>query len=119
MAIKEPHMKKHTSMHRWRLGKGWGVIALAALLMMSYTPMACAGSTGEAIDDAIITTKVKSSFVADATVSALDINVDTSQGVVRLTGIVNSEQERQRAIQIAHDTEGVKQVDSRNLVVKR
>jgi len=112
-------MKEHTLMPQWRLGKGWGVMALVALLIMSWTPMVVAGTTGDVIDDAIITTKVKSSFVADAVVSALDIDVDTSQGVVKLTGVVNNEQERQRAIQIAHDTEGVKQVDSRNLVVKR
>lgn len=106
-------------MQLWRFGKRWGIIALVVLLMMSWTPIVYAGTTGEAIDDALITTKIKSSFVADATVSAFDINVDTSQGVVKLTGVVNSDQERQRAIQIAHDTEGVKQVDSRNLVVKR
>jgi osmotically-inducible protein OsmY len=106
-------------MHLRRLGKRWGVTALAVLLMMSWASLVCAGTTGEAIDDAIITTKVKSSFVADATVSAFDIDVDTSQGVVKLTGVVNSDQERQRAIQIAHDTEGVKQVDSRNLIVRR
>jgi osmotically-inducible protein OsmY len=112
-------MREHTSMHQWRLGKGGGVIVMAVLLMMSSAPVVFAGSTGEVIDDAIITTKVKSSLVADTTVSALDIDVDTSQGVVKLTGVVNNDQERQRAIQIAHDTEGVKQVDSRNLVVKR
>jgi osmotically-inducible protein OsmY len=112
-------MREHTSMQQWRLGKGWGILVVAVLLMIHGTAVVLAGTTGEAIDDAIITTKVKSSLVADATVSALDINVDTSQGVVKLTGVVNSDQERQRAIQIAHDTEGVKQVDSRNLVVRR
>jgi len=112
-------MREHTLRHQWRLGKGWGIIVMAVLLITNGTSMVFAGSTGEVIDDALITTKVKSSFVADATVSALDINVDTSQGVVKLTGVVNSDQERQRAIQIAHDTEGVKQVDSRNLVVRR
>jgi hyperosmotically inducible periplasmic protein len=71
------------------------------------------------VDDTIITTKVKASFVADATVSALAIDVDTAQGVVSLTGMVNSEAERQRAIQLAQGVEGVKRVEARNLVVKR
>jgi osmotically-inducible protein OsmY len=102
-----------------RLNKITGIIAMAVLLMLSCTSIGIAGSTGEYIDDSVITTKVKSSFVADSTVSALDISVDTSQGVVNLTGIVNNEQERLRAIQIAQETNGVKEVNARNLFVKR
>jgi osmotically-inducible protein OsmY len=104
---------------RLRSNKISGVMAIAVLLMLSCTSIGIAGSTGDFIDDSVITTKVKSSFVADSTVSALDISVDTSQGVVNLTGIVNNEQERQRAIQIAKETNGVKQVNARNLFVKQ
>jgi osmotically-inducible protein OsmY len=95
---------------------------MAILLMMSLIPIGCASTgqrTGEVIDDSVITTKVKSSFVADSTVSALDIAVDTSEGVVNLKGIVDTSQQRQRAIEIAQATAGVKAVDARNLVVKR
>ena len=51
----------------------------------------CAGtqtrdSTGEYIDDAAITTKVKSAMIADKEVSALHISVKTIKGVVHLTG---------------------------------
>jgi osmotically-inducible protein OsmY len=116
--IEERYMKKHTSVQWLRVNKILSVIAMAALLL-SHTSVGIAGSAGEFIDDSVITTKVKSSFVADSTVSALDISVETTQGVVNLTGIVNSEQERQRAIQIAQETNGVRQVDARNLVVKR
>jgi osmotically-inducible protein OsmY len=112
-------MRGHTSMQRLRLNKVLGVMAMAVLLMLSFTSMGMAGSTGDFVDDSVITTKVKSSFVADSTVSALDISVETTQGVVNLTGIVNNEQERQRAIQIAQETDGVKKVDARNLFVKR
>jgi|SRR5687767_10267874 osmotically-inducible protein OsmY len=112
-------MKEHTSMRRLKLNKVLGVMAMAVLLIMSSTSIGIAGSAGEFVDDSVITTKVKSSFVADSAVSALDISVETSQGVVNLTGIVNNEQERQRAIQIAQETNGVKQVNARNLFVKR
>lgn len=112
-------MKEHVHMRQWRPGKGWAVIAMALLLLVSATSVALAGSAGEVIDDSLITTKVKSSFVADSAVSALDISVETTQGVVSLTGLVNSEAERQRAVQIARETSGVKQVDARNLIVKR
>jgi hyperosmotically inducible protein len=106
-------------MQQLRLKKMLGVMAMAALLVLSHTAIGTAGSTGDYIDDSVITTKVKSSFVADSTVSALDISVDTSQGIVNLTGIVNTEQERQRAIQIAQETNGVKQVNAKNLFVKK
>jgi len=112
-------MKEHTHMRQWRSGQGWVVIAVAVLLLVSSTSILLAASTGEVIDDSLITTKVKSSFVADSTVSALDISVETNKGVVNLTGLVNSEAERQRAVQIARETSGVKQVDARNLIVKR
>jgi osmotically-inducible protein OsmY len=112
-------MRGHTLMQRLRWNKVLGVMAMAVLLMLSFTSIGMAGSTGDFVDDSVITTKVKSSFVADSTVSALDISVETTQGVVNLTGIVNNEQERQRAIQIAQETDGVKKVDARNLLVKR
>jgi len=112
-------MRGHTLMQRLRWNKILGVLAMAVLLMLSFTSIGMAGSTGDFVDDSVITTKVKSSFVADSTVSALDISVETTQGVVNLTGIVNNEQERQRAIQIAQETDGVKKVDARNLLVKR
>jgi osmotically-inducible protein OsmY len=118
---KERPMKKHTQMWRSRFSKNWIVMAMAALLLISGASMSWAGSgsTGEVIDDSVITTKVKSSYVADSTVSALDISVETNQGVVALTGLVNTEVERQRAVQIARETSGVKQVDARNLIVKK
>lgn len=101
-----------------RRGIGWAVVMMAVLMLMSSAPTAIGGSTGEVVDDPIITTKVKTSFVADPTVSALSIEVETSQGVANPPGIVNSEQERQRLIQLAQDVEGVKRVEARNLFVK-
>ena len=76
-------------------------------------------STGEVIDDTTITTKVKTNLFADPMVSALAISVETSRGVVSLTGIVNSTGERARAIQIAQETGGVRRVDARNLFIRQ
>ena len=77
----------------------------------------CAGtttnqSTGEYIDDASITTKVKSMMIADSEVSALHIIVETSKGVVRLTGSANSRHEADKASLIARNVAGVKSVDN-------
>ena len=93
--------------------------ALCALLLVSTLPAWAQRSVGDVIDDSLITTKVKARFAADPQVSALAINVDTANGVVSLTGVVNSEQERQQAIQLAQDINGVKRVEAQNLYAKR
>ena len=74
---------------------------------------------GAAVSDTALTTKVKTSLLADSVVGGIAIDVDTTEGVVSLNGIATSEQERQRAIQVAQYVEGVKRVDARNLVVRR
>jgi len=98
--------------------------AQAAVLMALLVLVGCAAMTGRqnpgaAVSDSSITTKVKSSLLADSMIGGLAIDVDTTEGVVSLNGIVNSEQERVRAIQVAQGVSGVKRVDGRNLVVKR
>jgi hypothetical protein len=97
----------------------WEGILLAMLLVVTGAAMAGERSTGQAIDDTLITTKVKASFVADPQVSALAITVETTNGVVTLSGVVENEAERQRAIQLAQGMEGVTRVDANKLLVKR
>jgi hyperosmotically inducible protein len=101
------------------LCKAQAAVVLVVLILMGCTAMAGRQSVGEAVDDTGITAKVKSSLIADPVVSASAIDVDTLAGTVSLNGFVTSEQERQRAIQLARSTQGVRQVDARNLVVKR
>ena len=54
----------------------------------------------------------------DDTLDAIKIDVDTSDGVVTLTGTVGTEAQHQRAIQLAKETDGVRQVVDR-LTVRR
>jgi hyperosmotically inducible protein len=68
---------------------------------------------GDAITDAALTTAVKSKFLADSTVSGLNIDVDTSNGVVTLTGKVRNAKERAQALRLARETDGVKNVVDR------
>ena len=80
----------------------------------------CAGAgqkTGEAVDDATITAKVKTVFAKDPGVSALKVNVDTDKGYVTLKGEVKDSNEREKAAQLARNVEGVKGVNN-NLTVK-
>lgn len=67
-------------------------------------------STGEYIDDASITTKVKAAFVKDDTVKAREVSVETFKGVVQLSGFVNTAEEKARAGSIAAGVNGVQSV---------
>jgi osmotically-inducible protein OsmY len=106
-------------MRRLKSWQAWAGVIVAVVVVVGCAATPEKRSTGEVIDDTAITTKVKTNLLADPQASAFAINVETDRGVVRLTGIVNSEAERQRAIQIAQEVGGVKRVDGRNLFVKR
>jgi osmotically-inducible protein OsmY len=78
----------------------------------------CAGtqtrdSTGEYIDDAAVTTKVKSALIADKEVSGFPISVETTKGVVHLTGTADTRAEADKAATIARGVAGVKAVVSK------
>ncbi len=63
-----------------------------------------------AMSEGTLTAKIKSKMALDDYVKARTINVDTSDSVVTLTGIVASVQERDRAVRLARETEGVTNV---------
>jgi hyperosmotically inducible protein len=67
-------------------------------------------SVGTQLDDAVITAKVKAKLIEDPITKARKIDVDTVNGVVTLTGLVDSEEEVKRAIQIASSVTGVNKV---------
>lgn len=62
--------------------------------------------------DASITSAIKMKLASDDLTDALDINVDTSNGMVTLKGQVSSQAEADRAIELARTVEGVKDVSS-------
>ena len=62
---------------------------------------------------AALTAKIKSKMALDDTIEALRIDVDTSGGVVTLTGTVDSPAQRERALQLARETDGVTSVVDR------
>ena len=67
-------------------------------------------SVGEYTADAVITTKIKASLLAESEVSALDIKVETTDGVVHLTGVVDNDGQVRIAERIARETDNVKNV---------
>jgi len=84
---------------------------------MAATTENAANKTATAIDDTAITTKVKSAMIADPTLKALQINVDTKNGVVTLAGAVDSQAMKDKATEVTQAVSGVKSVDN-NLTVK-
>jgi len=90
-------------------------IVLSAALLSCVVVTGCAvtrgdETAGEYVDDATITTRVKTRFATDSDVSAMRIKVDTDKGVVRLSGFAKTHTEKQKAIELARSVPGVKDV---------
>jgi len=80
---------------------------------ISQKTAAAAKQAQEAISDGSLTTKIKAKMALDDTVKALNLDVDTANGVVTLSGKVRSKAERDRALALARETDGVRQVIDR------
>lgn len=91
----------------------WMTALFAAVMLTSV--VGCASThnkegTGEYVDDAWITTKVKAAFVKDKTLSAAEINVETFKGTVQLSGFVKDKEDIAKASSVAREIKGVKAV---------
>jgi osmotically-inducible protein OsmY len=98
------------------------VIRFLVVLMMIAAFVACAStpqqsSTGEVVDDSVITTKVKSQLAADELLKAFQVSVETRKGIVELSGFVDSQKAKDKAGEIARGVGGVKSVKNA-LIVK-
>jgi osmotically-inducible protein OsmY len=78
--------------------------------MLGCTSTTQQESTGQFIDSSAVTLKIKSSLMADESVKSLAISVKTYKGVVQLSGFVDNPEQKQRAIDIARNVQGVKSV---------
>lgn len=104
-------MSKFNLMARWLI-----------TLLLAFTLSACAStpkssSTGEYIDDSVITAKVKALLAQDEGLKTLEISVETYKGVVQLSGFVNSQETINDAEKIARSVEGVTSVKN-NIILK-
>ena len=88
------------------------VLMLALTLLAPLLVAACGKTVGETIDDATITTRVKTSLLNDPDVGGSRIDVDTFKGVVTLSGRVKSKDEETKAVAIARKIDGVTDVKS-------
>lgn len=69
-----------------------------------------ANRAGQMAEDAALTAKIKSKMALDDNIDAADIDVDTASRIVTLRGTVDSEHERERAMRLSRETEGVTSV---------
>jgi len=123
-------LKENTAMPTpIRFRKALPGIALAAFALgaaaagaQETSAQAQAQSTNQTVPDkaadAWITTKVKSEFATTKGIHATDINVDTTDGVVTLSGGVASSSEKAAAVKVARAVKGVKSADATGLTVK-
>jgi osmotically-inducible protein OsmY len=95
--------KKYNAFTTWLLA-----VALAAPLALG----ACGKTVGQTIDDATITTRVKTLLLNDPDVGGLRIDVDTFKGVVTLSGRVKTKEEETKAMELARKIGGVTDVKS-------
>jgi hypothetical protein len=98
------------------------VIHFLMLLMLIATFAACAAtrtheSTGEYVDDSVITAKVKSQLAEDDFLKSFQIGVESFKGTVQLSGFVNSQKAVDKAVEITKGVKGVKSVKN-DLIVK-
>jgi osmotically-inducible protein OsmY len=95
-------------------------VLLVLMLMATFVSGASTAkqeSTGEYVDDSVITTKVKSLLAEDDFLKSFKISVKTQKGTVRLSGSVNSQNAVDKAVEITRSVKGVKSVKNK-LIVK-
>jgi osmotically-inducible protein OsmY len=98
------------------------LVGYFVLVVLMVAFVACAStskqeSTGEYVDDSVITTKVKSLLAADDFLKSFEISVETFKGTVQLSGFVGSQKAVDKAGEITRSVKGVNSVKN-NLIVK-
>lgn len=95
--------------------KRFQYISVFITTLMLTSILGCAatskhGSTGEYIDDTVITTKVKAAIFNEHSLKSTEINVETFKGAVQLSGFVRSLADIGRAVEVAKGVSGVQSV---------
>jgi len=86
------------------------LLGLLLAILSACAPSGTHRGTGQVIDDAAITTRVKAAFAADPEVKATQVQVETYKGTVQLSGFVDSPDSAARAARLAREVPGVKEV---------
>ena len=82
----------------------------AVSLAATAEPPSAAQKTGDYIEDSALTTKVKAALLAEKNLKSLPISVESTEGVVTLSGKVVSTAQIDQAVDVAKHVKGVKDV---------
>ena len=93
-------------------------VALSLMLSVNGCTALTGQSAGQNVDDTTISASVKSKLVADRAANLTRVDVDTTNRVVALNGVVESAEQKRRAEELARQVDGVRRVDN-NLQVQR
>jgi len=85
-------------------------LSLTLLTVVGCAATAKQESTGEYVDDVMITSKVKVAILGEPTLKSMEINVETFKGVVQLSGFVSSQVAINKAVELARAVHGVSSV---------
>jgi osmotically-inducible protein OsmY len=105
-----------------KFSKAASLLGFTGLLALGVLLGGCAAtptrdSTGQYVDDTVITTKVKSALLGDEIVKSFAVSVETVKGVVQLSGFVNTSEQKSAAGKDTWTVVGVKNVKN-DLIVK-
>jgi osmotically-inducible protein OsmY len=97
------------------------VLSVALAFLMSIT--GCTSTTGQTagqyVDDSTITASVKAKLVGDKLANFTRVDVDTTNKVVSLNGVVETPDQKTRAEQLAMQVSGVSRVENRLQIQKK
>jgi osmotically-inducible protein OsmY len=104
------------------MAKLQGIVKFVVCIGLITTSLWCSTiqaqeTAGQYVDDSVITTKVKTAIVNDMSLKGFQINVKTYQGVVQLSGFVDSADKAREAGKLARGVKGVADVKN-DLIVK-
>ena len=85
-------------------------VVILGLAVAACAPIEGRETAGQYVDDATISNTIRADLIKDQQLKAFNIHVDTMQGVVQLSGFVDSPVQRRQAEEIARNTNGVRDV---------
>lgn len=94
-----------------------GFVVVIALMGLVGCQSMTGKTAGETVSDASISTAVQSKLTADRVSNFTRVDVDTERGVVNLSGVVQSAEQKAKASELARQVNGVKKVNN-NLQVQ-
>ena len=84
--------------------------ATSLLVVLGCASTSKQESTGELLDDSVITSKVKTAIFSEPSLKVLEINVQTTKSVVQLSGTVSTRAEMDKAVEVTRAVGGVRSV---------